>query len=50
MKLKEIIYPASVLMASRVTKNDALMQEAIAEAISEFLKFNIVESEVRNVT
>ena len=49
MKLKKIIYPSSVLMASRVIKNDNLMQEAIAEAIPEFLNFNIVESDVRNV-
>lgn len=49
MKLKEIIYPSSVLMAAHVTKNSSLMQEAVMAAIPEFIKFNIVESEVRNV-
>lgn len=49
MKLKETIYPSSVLMASRITGNDAMLEEATREAIPEFLRFNIVESEVRNV-
>lgn len=49
MKLKEIVYPASVLMAARITKNNNLIQEAVTAAIPEFMKFNIVESEVRNV-
>ena len=50
MKLKEIIYPPSVLMVSRVIKNDSLIQEAVRKSIPEFIKFNIVESEVQNVT
>ena len=49
MKLKDTIYPSSVLMASRITGNDALLEESEREAIPEFLRFNIVESEVRNV-
>ena len=49
MKLKDTIYPSSVLMASRITGNDALLEESAREAIPEFLRFNIVESEVRNV-
>lgn len=49
MKLKEILYPSSVLMAARVTKNTSLMQEAVKESIPEFINFNIVENEVRNV-
>lgn len=49
MKLKETIYPSSVLMASRITRNDDLLEEATREAIPEFLRFNLVESEVRNV-
>ena len=50
MKLKETLFPSSVLMAAHVTKNNSLMQEAVRAAIPEFLRFNIVESEVRNVT
>ena len=48
-KLKQIIYPSSVLVAARVTKNNDVIQQAIRESIPEFIKFNIVESEVRNV-
>lgn len=49
MKLKEIIYPASVLIAARVAQNDSIMKQSIIESIPEFIRFNIVESEVRNV-
>lgn len=49
MKLKKIIYPSSVLVASQVTKNENLKRKAIEESIPEFMRFNIVESEVRNV-
>ena len=49
MKLKETIFPSSMMMAVRVTKNNNLMQEAVKAAIPEFMRFNIVESEVRNV-
>ncbi len=49
MKLKEIIFPSSVLAASYIAKNDDCMKQAIAESIPEFMRFNIVESEVRNV-
>lgn len=49
LKLKEILFPAGVLIVADVTKNDRIKQEALAEAIPEFMRFNIVESEVRNV-
>lgn len=49
MKLKKVIYPSSILTASYVTKNDTIIKEAIKESISEFIRFNIVESDVRNV-
>ena len=49
MKLKSVLFPASVLVAARVTKNDELKHRSINEAIPEFMRFNIVESEVRNV-
>lgn len=49
LKLKSILFPASVLVAAKVSKSDELMQRSIKEAIPEFMRFNIVESEVRNV-
>lgn len=49
LKLKNILFPASVSVAARVTKNEEIKQRSIKEAIPEFMRFNIVESEVRNV-
>lgn len=48
-KLSEIIYPASILALCAASKSDAPKQQAYREAIPEFMRFNIVESEVRNV-
>lgn len=49
LKLKTVLFPASVLAAVKVSKSDELKQRSIMEAIPEFMRFNIVESEVRNV-
>ncbi len=49
LKLKTILFPASVLVAAKVAKNDELKHRSIMEAIPEFMRFNIVENEVRNV-
>lgn len=48
-KLSEPLYPASIVAASIVSMNDAIKDQAYKEAIPEFLRFNIIESEVRNV-
>lgn len=48
-KIKEIMYPAGVRALSLVTKSDQPLQEAWDKAIPEFKRFNIVESEIRNV-
>lgn len=47
--LKEIIYPSSIIAISSITNNDEIMKKAISEAIPEFMRFNIVENDVRNV-
>lgn len=49
MKLKSVLFPASVLMAAKVSKNDRIKKQSLKEAIPEFMRFNIVESDVRNV-
>ena len=49
LKLKTTLFPASILVATKVSKNDELKHRSIMEAIPEFMRFNIVESEVRNV-
>ena len=49
LKLKETVYPASILAAAKVANNNDVKQRAYNEAIPEFIRFNIVENEVRNV-
>lgn len=49
LKLKSIVFPASVMVAAVVSNNDEIKARSIREAIPEFMRFNIVESEVRNV-
>lgn len=46
--LEKTIYPAGVIVRARVSDNDVL-KRAEKEAIPEFKRFNIIESEVRNV-
>lgn len=48
-RLKEPLYPAGVLLADEVSKTDTHRKEALEKAIPEFLNYNIVESEIRNV-
>ncbi len=48
-KLKTKIYPSSVLAAAKILKSDAPKHSAEKNAIPEFLRFNIVESEVRDI-
>ena len=48
-RLKEVFYPAGVLTMSAALNSDKPKQASWHEAIPEFKRFNIVESEVRNV-
>ena len=48
-KLQKPIYPSSVIILCKTTKSEMPKEECIRMAIPEFLRFNIVESEVRNV-
>lgn len=48
-KLEKTVYPASVMAMSLAAGNDEALKQAEREAIPEFMRFNIVESEVRNV-
>ncbi len=48
-KLERMIFPSSVLAISTVSKGNHVKEEAIKNSIPEFIRFNIVESEVRNV-
>ena len=48
-KLSHVIYPLSILTQAAVMGDDNIMAEARRKAIPEFMRFNIVESEVRNI-
>ena len=48
-KLAQIIYPSSVLIQAAVMHSEEVKTKARKEAIPEFMRFNIVESEVRNL-
>lgn len=49
LKLQGPLLPAGILALASVTKNDSVMSMAMKEAIPEFMRFNIVESEVCDV-
>ncbi len=48
-KLKRRLYPSSVMILCKAMDSDAPKEACIRSAIPEFLRFNIVESEVRDV-
>lgn len=48
-KMKDTIYPLSVVLLDEAMDSDQNREDSLAHAIPEFLRFNIVESEVRNV-
>ena len=47
-KLKNVLFPSSVVAAAAVS-GDKIKEQALKSSIPEFLKFNIVETDVRNV-
>lgn len=48
-KLEKPVYPTSILALSAAAGNNDAMKKAERAAIPEFIRFNIIESEVRNV-
>ena len=48
-RLEKPVFPASILALGIASKKDDAMKQAVSEAIPEFKRFNIMESEVRNV-
>ena len=48
-KLERHIYPVGILLNSEVLHSDEPLRSAEKAAIPEFRRFNIIESEVRNV-
>jgi hypothetical protein len=47
-KLEKPYFPASVVVSYAATGDESIKEKALADAIPEFLRFNIVESEVKN--
>ena len=48
-RMQEIVYPVGVLLTARVLGEESIKEQALKEAIPEILRFNIVESDIRNV-
>jgi len=48
-RLHEILYPAGILALSAFSRSDKYKNSCVSEAIPEFMRHNIVESEIRNV-
>lgn len=48
-KLLEPLYPWDVVLAAKLDDSLDRKEQCLKEAIPEFLRFNIIESEIRNV-
>ena len=48
-KLSEPLYPWDVVLAAKLDGSLDMKEQCLKEAIPEFLRFNIIESEIRNV-
>ena len=48
-RLREPVYPSSVIAMCAFSHSDQPKKDSYAQSIPEFIRFNIVESEVRNV-
>ncbi len=48
-KLSEPLYPRDILLAAKLDGSFDMREQCRKEAIPEFLRFNIIESEIRNV-
>lgn len=48
-KLAEPLFPLGVIMADDIMKSNKWKTESIRDAIPEFMRFNIVEGDIRNV-
>lgn len=48
-RLKNTLYPSSIIAKAVFMKDDSIKEKAKKESIPEFIRFNIVEAEVRNI-
>lgn len=49
LKLPELAIPVSIRLGIKMFGNDDMFQEVYKQAIPEFLKYNILEGDIRNV-
>ena len=48
-KLKQVLYPTSLVLEAKVLNKDFLLYQSERESIPEFIRHNIVERDVRDV-
>ena len=48
-KLQETVFPSNVIAQALVTGDETIKSKAIEESIPEFIRFNIVEKDIRDV-
>lgn len=48
-KLQGTVFPSSVIVQALVTGDETIKSKAIEESIPEFIRFNIVEKDIRDV-
>jgi len=48
-KLEKPIYPIGIILMSELSNSNLPKEECLRDAIPEFLKYNIIECEIRNV-
>ncbi len=48
-KLEKTLYPKGVILSDDIFETDTFKEQALKNAIPEFMRFNIVENEVRDV-
>ena len=48
-KLEKVLYPTGLIMTAEIFKNRQLYDDSVNYSIPEFIRFNIVETEIRDV-
>ena len=46
---RKLLYPRDVILVAKLDASLDVKEQCLKEAIPEFMRFNIVESEIRNV-
>ena len=48
-RLSETVYPTSIIIMALGRNGESIREQAISESIPEFIRFNIVENDVRDI-